>query len=259
MPQTISTCYQGDIAIVTIDNEAKRNALTQSMWEAVAETAQALQQHQHTRVVVVRGAGDKAFSAGADIAEFTELAKDPEKLALNNAAVQLAQQALEQLTKPTIAMIHGACVGGGCGLALACDFRFADARAKFAITPARLGLLYSKNDTRRLYNLVGPGLCRQMLYTGKSLQAEEALEAGLLTDVVSEGLQQHVLDFAAELAAGSQYSMRGIKQVLASLEGHGSATDEELQQLFDAAFSGEDCLEGAAAFLQKRPARFSFQ
>lgn len=247
------------VAWLTIDHEAKRNALTQAMWQSLAESVTALQDNPQVRVVVVRGAGDKAFSAGADITEFAELAKSPEMLAVNNDIVQVAQGALHRLTKPTIAMIYGACVGGGCGLALACDFRIAATTAKLGITPAKLGLLYSKADTRRLYNLVGPAVSREMLFTGKIVAAEQALAYGLVNEVVAaEDLRARVEVFALELAVGSQYSLRGIKQVLAALEGHGQLDDHELQGMFDAAFTADDCIEGCAAFLEKRQADFTW-
>lgn len=248
------------IATLVIQNEARRNALSQSMWEQLFNAVRALDEDSEVKVVVVRGSGNKAFSAGADISEFAELAADPEKLAANNDSVQRAQAALEALKKPTIALIFGACVGGGCGLALACDFRFASPQSTFAITPAKLGLLYSVNDTRRLYNLVGPAMTREILYTGRMLSAIEAEQMGMLNKLhADDELEQQVYRFADELAAGSQYALRGIKTVLAKLEGHGQATDEEIQALFDRAFTSEDCLEGTAAFLQKRPPKFTYK
>lgn len=259
MSGAIKTHIDNHIAWLTIDNEAKRNALTQEMWQSLETALTHLQQMPEVRVLVLRGAGNKAFSAGADIAEFTEMASSPERLASNNFFIQQAQQALQEFSKPTVAMIHGACIGGGCGLALACDFRLAAASARFAITPAKLGLLYSKADTRRLYNLVGPAVSREMLFTGASIDVNRALAIGLVNEIHEPtALQDRVLQFAGELAVASQYSIRGIKQVLASLEGHSDVEDERLQALFDEAFNGEDCLEGCEAFLQKRAPRFTY-
>ncbi|GAB3096598.1 enoyl-CoA hydratase/isomerase family protein [Aestuariicella hydrocarbonica] len=259
MSGAIKTHIENHIAWLTIDHEAKRNALTQVMWRSLDEALKHLQQLPEVRVLVVRGAGDQAFSAGADIKEFTEMVSAPDKLASNNRLIQQAQQSLQTFTKPTIAMIHGACVGGGCGLALACDFRLAASSARFAITPAKLGLLYSKADTRRLYNLVGPAACRELLFTGTSIDADKALRVGLVNEVHEQNtLLDRVTRFAGELATASQYSLRGIKQLLASLEGHGNLDDDQLQGLFDDAFNGEDCREGCQAFLQKRPPQFTY-
>lgn len=255
----ITLIRKGAIGTVVINNPKRRNAICQSMWEQLVEVIADIEVDSSVRVVIVRGAGEQAFSAGADISEFSSLVKDPQRLAANNKVVQRAQAALENLNRPTIAMIRGACVGGGCGLALACDFRFAEQGAKFAITPAKLGLLYSVRDTRRLYNLVGPGLTREMLYTGKMLTSEQAFDAGLLMSLTdSEQLLSKVDAFAAQLAAGSQYSIRGIKSVLALIEGHPTYTDKDIDELFEKAFSAEDSVEGAAAFIDKRPANFTW-
>lgn len=248
---------RGRVAHLFISNEERRNAISSHMWESIAEAVQQVAKDDELRVLVVEGAGRKAFSAGADIKEFAELLNDPARLGRNNELVQAAQQAIELLDKPTIAKVRGACVGGGCGLALACDFRIATPEARFGITPAKLGLLYSVADTRRLYNLVGPALSREMLFTGKILNAEEAKQAGMITRLVDdEQFDSVVEEFAAELAATSRYSLRGIKATLGYLEGTHPMSEATLQELFDRAFEGEDFNEGRQAFLEKRSANF---
>lgn len=247
------------IAVLTISNPTKRNAIDQSMWEAIADAMDSLHSDPSARVLVVKGAGEEAFSAGADISEFTELAKDSKRLKKNNRIVQAAQEKLEELDRPTIAMIRGACFGGGCGLALACDFRFAAIGSRFAITPAKLGLIYSVRDTRRLLDLVGPSFTKEMLYTAKTLSAEEALERGIINRLVSaDSLEKVTFEFAEQLNAGAQYSIRGIKEVIALLEGYGEKTEQDIEQMFDDAFNMPDCQEGVAAFLEKRNPKFEW-
>lgn len=248
----------GAIAHVVIANEARRNALNLSMWESLREVVQQIADDDGIRAVIVRGAGSKAFSAGADIKEFADLLKQPERLAYNNEMVQKAQLALEELSKPTIAQVTGACVGGGCGIALCCDFRFASPDASFGITPAKLGLLYSVPDTRRLHKLVGPTWTREMLYTGRILSASEAKAAGIVSRLVeADQLAETVNQFAAQLSANSSYSIGGIKATLSYLEGSERWSKAELEKMFDKAFESADFLEGRAAFLEKRAPVFN--
>lgn len=248
--------HQG-VATLVIDNPTRRNAVDGGMWEQLEHALVQLADDPAVRVLVVRGAGERAFSAGADISEFAELAADPQRLAENNRRIQQAQARLEAFPRPTIALIYGACVGGGCGLALACDYRLAADNATFGITPARLGLLYSERDTRRLHRLVGPAHCREILFGGDLFDGQRALQIGMLNQLLPAAELQSACDTLAEkLAGASRYALYGIKAMLASIEGYGQHTPEQLQSLFDEAFTAEDCREGAAAFLEKRPAKF---
>jgi enoyl-CoA hydratase/carnithine racemase len=253
----IELSLNGAVATLLINKPERRNALNQAMWAALHQAVLAIDANERIRAVVLTGEGGKAFCAGADISEFAEFAKESERQTENNKVVQNAQAALQALTKPTIAMIRGACVGGGCGLARACDFRFAEPEAKLGITPAKLGLLYSLADTRRLYNLVGPARSREMLYTGKIVGAAEAENIGLLNRVVAtDDLAKETYAFAETLALGSATSIAGMKQVLAVLEGQGAGGETNLETLFAEAFEGRDFREGTAAFMEKRSPNF---
>jgi len=253
----IELSLNGAVATLLINRPERSNALNQAMWKALHEAIATIVADDRIRAVVLRGAGGKVFCAGADISEFTQLAKKPEQQAENNEWVQKTQAALQALSKPSLAMISGACVGGGCGLALACDFRFAVPDAVLAITPAKLGLLYSLADTRRLYNLVGPGPTRELLFTGKMVEAEAALAIGLVNRVVAEGdIEAETFAFADTLASASATSISGMKQVLSVLEGRGNCSEMELEALFLAAFQGRDFREGTEAFLEKRSPDF---
>ncbi len=255
---SIELVRKGPIATLAINRPERRNALSQSMWETMAEYLDEVAADNSIRTLKVTGHGG-CFSAGADISEFTEIASDPERLRVNNHIVQVAQQKLEELAKPTIAVIDGACIGGGCGLALACDIRIASDTSFFAITPAKLGLIYSLRDTRRLLALVGPAFTKEMLYTGTKLDSALALEKGIINRrVAASELADTAQQLAQQLASGSQYSIRGIKQIIAALEGYGTLDEDAAQQLFDEAFTAADCQEGVQAFLDKRPANFTW-
>ncbi len=253
---------EGPQATLHIRRAAKMNALDSAMWQQLLAHCQALaQQLQHApadapRVLLLRGEPG-AFCAGADIDEMSTLVRDAAALAENNRIVTLAQQALEQLPLPTLAVIDGPCFGGGFGLAAACDFRIGSSRSRFAITPARLGLLYSIEDTRRAVALVGDTRARRLLMRSERLDAATALAWGVLDALVEpDALEDTVQDWAGGLAAQSTTSMAGIKATLGLLSGRGTASLVDVRQAFDAAFSGADFAEGAQAFLGKRLPRF---
>ena len=161
----IAVEFRGPVATLVLNRPERRNALDFDMWRTMLRELERLEADEAVRVVVVRGAGEQAFSAGADIKEFAALLEDRQRLEENNQVVQQAQIALEEFSKPTIAMIRGACMGGGCGIALACDLRLAEGAARFGITPAKLGLLYSERDTRRLHRLERGGMGRGIRFS----------------------------------------------------------------------------------------------
>lgn len=254
---TITIRQEEKIAYLTINREAKHNALTQDMWEQIVDCCDRLEKDLKPKVVVVTGAGDKAFSTGADILELREMIQDEQRLLANNTLVQQAQQRLERLPCATIAAINGLCFGGGLGIALACDFRLAASHAQFAITPAKLGLLYSIEDTRRLFNLVGLQRAKSMLYLGKKLDAQQACEWGLVNEVTDPAqLDTKTAALAADLLSASSDSIRGIKRTLHHISKLENSREEDVRELFSQAFSHDDFAEGALAFLEKRPADF---
>jgi enoyl-CoA hydratase/carnithine racemase len=171
--------------------------------------------------------------------------------------IQAAIAALEDFPKPTLALIEGPCVGGGCGLALACDLRVATANARFAITPAKLGLVYGLEDVRRLVQAVGVSAAKDMLFSGRLLDAGEALATGLVDRVVADGdLDQAADTLAAPMLAASSWSQQAQKAVFALLRGGGGQARQRSDALFGDAFAGADFAEGFAAFMEKRRPRF---
>ncbi|MCA0900835.1 enoyl-CoA hydratase/isomerase family protein [Microbulbifer agarilyticus] len=252
------------LARITLVNPDQRNAMTVAMWQQLASVLDQVEAHDQVRAVLISGAGSRAFCAGANIAELSQAMSDPAVMRQQNALIQEVQLKLQCLSRPTIALVRGACYGGGCGLALACDLRIADTAATFAITPAKLGILYSIEDTRRLVRAVGDGNAREMLLTGLPVDATRALQIGLVQHVAEgDALEDKARELARALIENSQYSVRWTKATLGFLAG-GSGDEPEkgkegadaLKRAFDAAFSGKDFAEGCAAFLARRKADF---
>lgn len=254
--QFITLSIEAGCAELRINRPHKRNALTRAMWGELYAALGAVAASGAVRLLVLRGSGG-VFSAGADLEEMGEFLADPVQLAASNALVRDTQLALERLGCMTLAVVEGACVGGGCGLALACDFRLALDDARFAITPARLGLLYSMEDVRRVLALVGAARARQLLLTAQPVDAATALGWGMLTEVCAPAELAGRIDAWRTLSAQvSPYSVAGIKRTIGMLGGAETMDAGALQQLFDGAFTHADFREGACAFLEKRAARF---
>ena len=254
----------GGLARITLNNPSQRNAMTTAMWQQLAQTLDVLEADSGVRAVVVSGAGERAFCAGANIDELTAAMHDAEEMRRQNALIRTVQVKLQQLSRPTLAVIRGACYGGGCGLALACDIRLAEMGASFAITPAKLGILYSLVDTRRLVSAVGQANARELLLTGLPVTAERAQQIGLVQRLAETAqLVQVESEIATSLVENSQYSLRWTKATLEFLSHSETDSREErdaertlLESAFEDAFSGSDFREGGAAFLARRKARF---
>lgn len=242
---------------VTLNRPDKRNALNSAMWVDLTRLAAQLSQDDRLRVVLLTGAGHEAFSAGADILEMRQSLADPPKMRAMQQAVLDAQVAWERIPIPTIAMIRGACTGGGCGLALSCDLRIATPDAFFAIPPAKLGLAYSLADTKRLYDLVGPSRTKEILYTGRRIDASEALRLGVINQIVRpDELEPYTLALAAEIASNAANSVRAAKAVVNLISAGTDAETPASQRYYDESFSSPEFLEGARAFMEKRVPKF---
>ncbi|MNM28037.1 putative enoyl-CoA hydratase echA8 [compost metagenome] len=252
----ISWSRDGAVARIGIHRPDKRNALATRHWAAIEAALDAIAASD-AQIVVLTGAPG-AFSAGADIDELGQLLTAPDAFAANNAQVQRTQLKLQRLPQTTLAVIDGACVGGGLGLALACDLRLSSTRSRFAITPAKLGLVYSADDSRRLVNTVGMARAREMLLTGRLLDAATALDWGLVNQLAdADGIEALEQAHLQQLLATSGQARRAIKTVLGHLGGDASLSAAQAEAAFNGAFSSSDFTEGAAAFLEKRAPRFS--
>jgi enoyl-CoA hydratase/carnithine racemase len=242
------------IAVLTIDRPEKRNALTQAMWTALPELLRQLATEPGLRVLLVTGAGG-SFSAGADITELARIYADPESAGAFHAANVRAEEALAAFPHPTLAVLRGACVGGGCQLAVACDLRFASPDARLGITPAKLGIVYPAVPTVRLVRLLGPARAKYLLYSGELLSAATALDYGLV-EVVDEDVEERALAFARTLASRSGQTQGAVKAVVAAeVEGGDpQAAIADWERLSRA--GSADVGEGLAAFVERRTPRF---
>ncbi|HEY3143309.1 MAG TPA: enoyl-CoA hydratase-related protein [Acidimicrobiales bacterium] len=239
------------VATLWLNRPAKRNAITRAMWTALPGLLEELASAPEVRVLVVRGVGG-VFSAGADIAEI-RAAPDPGYAAVNYAA----EEALVSFPKPTVAVVEGACVGGGCSLAVACDLRIADSSARFGITPARLGIVYPANALERVTHLVGPAAAKWLLFTGDLVDTDWALRTGFVDAVhTADELDAAVSELCAGLAERSLLTQQATKEMVAAVLRDGAVGDDLTQRWTKEAQTSPDGAEGMAAFLERRPPRF---
>lgn len=250
---------RGEVATLSFNRPQTRNALTLAIWQRLPEVLAKVERDPEVKVLVVRGAGRDAFASGADISEFETLRLGHEQAERYDAAVTRAEGALASFSKPSIAMIHGPCIGGGCELAVACDFRFSDEGGRFGITASKIGLVYGLAPTKRLVDLMGVARAKRMLFTGEIWSARQAYERGLVDEVwPRDDLEANTYDFAAQISARAQFSVRAAKaMVLAALQGQ-TAESEETGRLRSEGYATADYREGVRAFLEKRPAHFRY-
>lgn len=250
---------RGAVATIVLDHPRRRNAMTVAMWDQLGMVARELDADDSVAVIVLRGAGMEAFCSGADISEFESYRSTPEKALAYSHRVHHALEGLVNSSKPTIGMVYGFCVGGGCEIAIALDMRFVAEGSTFGIPAAKLGISIAYEDIKRLVDLVGPANASEILYTGRRVSAERALQMGLVNQVVpAADLERVTYDIADEISTSAptsvRWSKRGIRLVLRD-PAMDSAPDREEQAA--QAFGTEDFKEGVRAFMEKRPPRFS--
>ncbi|MEU3496219.1 enoyl-CoA hydratase-related protein [Kitasatospora cineracea] len=248
-------CWVGPerVATLLLDRPERRNAVTGAMWRALPGVLAELAARPDVRVLVLTGAAG-AFSAGADIAELAGVYADPASAGAYHAANVAAEQALAAFPRPTLAVVRGACVGGGCQLALACDLRLAAADARLGITPAKLGVVYPAVPTLRLAALVGPARAKYLLFSGELLPAARAESFGLLDEVLPPAeLDARAREFAGLLARRSPQTIGAVKAVLSVDPADAAAALEPWER---ASRTAPDVREGLAAFLERREPQF---
>ncbi len=245
----------GALGVLTLNRPDKLNALDQRTRQLVVDALQDLAHDQDIRVAILRGAGERAFVAGADVTEFASRTPTEQREVYRRPRVYEVAAAFP---KPLIAAIHGFCVGGGCELALACDLRVADRTALFSQAEIRLGLIPGAGGTQRLARLVGAGQAMRIALTGDFIEADEAYRIGLVEFLVAEGKHfDKARDLAERMARWSPVALRLAKQsVRAALETPLSAGLELERELFLSAFTSEDGREGVRAFVEKRKPEF---
>ncbi len=246
----------GTIGRIVLDNPSKRNATELAMYAAIPTAVAELTADPDLRVVILRGAGDQAFGAGSDISEFA-VRRVGDGAASYNAVEEHATEALRSVPVPVVALIHGPCMGGGLGLALCADLRIAADDATFAVPPGKLGIGYPAEAARRLRDIVGPAVAKELLFTARVVDAAEAQRLGLVNRVVAKAdLDAEVERLAEQIARLAPGTLRAAKLAVDAGE-----DDAEAVAAADAAvlacYHSEDYREGIAAFLEKRRPRFS--
>jgi enoyl-CoA hydratase/carnithine racemase len=248
------------IATIVLNRPEKRNAISYEGWLELRRLAEELAADDSVRVVVLRGADEKSFSAGADIKDFDRFRTDSEQAKVYQAAFDAAVDAIEAMPAPTICHIKGFCIGGGCELTLAADLRISANNGRFAIPAARLGIVVGHREMSRLVRLIGPGGATYILLTGRTIDAAEAFRLGLVTAVVPLGeIDGYVDELAREIAELAPLSHRVHKQILRRVMDDPSPaglTADEAGLTF-VNFDSEDFQEGRSAFLERRKPRFS--
>lgn len=248
---------EGPLAWLIADNPDRMNAYTSRMWAKIPQHIEAAEADPAVRVIILRGAGTRAFSAGADISEF-ENARTGTAAADYDRLNHEAFSALLGAAKPVIAMVHGFCLGGGLGIAACADLRLADQRAQFSIPAAKLGLGYNARWVRPLLALAPPTFVKEMLFTGRRISAEEALRIGIVNTLVdAESLEIAVRTLAADIAANAPLTVRAAKLSIDELVRHPETPDlAKLDAAILACFESADYAEGRRAFLEKRKPAF---
>jgi enoyl-CoA hydratase/carnithine racemase len=246
------------IGVLTISQPERLNAMRRRMWDDLPRVLATLASDPGVRAIVVRGEGTEAFSAGADISEFPENRTTVEAAERYSASVSAALDAVARTRTPTIAMVHGACAGGGAGIALSCGLRFADDRLRFSIPAARLGVVYEAEAIAALVHAVGESSAFDILVSGRTVTAAEALRIGLVNAVLPpDDLEAHTLAYAARVARNAPIPTEGAwVAIRAAREPGNDAWLRELARLQRAAIESADFAEGIAAFLEKRPPSF---
>lgn len=241
------------VGTLLLDNPRRKNAVTAAMWRAIPEAVRWLFAEAQARVLVVSGAGNGDFSAGADISEFAEVRRDTKTARVYEGANALAFASLRAAPVPVIAEIRGICFGGGFGLAAACDLRLADDTARFCLPPARLGLAYPADAVGDILRALGDQLARHALYTGDVMQADDLVRNGFLIECTApSALAGRVRSLAATIAANAPLSVRASKLAVRAFAENDEHAARDAAAFGAATFDSEDYAEGRRAFAERR-------
>ena len=249
----------GGVGYVIFNNPERHNAVSLDMWAATSDILEGFRNDPEVRVVVVTGAGGKAFVSGADISKFESERSSMDAVKHYNVTVGKANQSVYEFPKPTIAMIQGYCIGGGLGLALCCDLRIASDNSKFGVPAAKLGLGYSYPGLKRLVNIVGPAFAKEIFYTGRQFDASEAREMGLVNRIVPVAeLETYVRTYADTIASNAPLTLKAVKFIVGETVKDESQRDlARANELVENCFTSQDYTEGRRAFMEKRKPKFT--
>ena len=250
---------EGHVATMTFNNPERHNAVSLEMWEAAADMLTACINDAEVRVVVLTGAGGKAFVSGADISKFGSERATQEGVATYNAATERFYAALHEFPKPTIAMIRGYCIGGGLGVAAACDIRIATANSRFAVPAAKLGLGYDYPGLKRLTDIVGPSFAKEIFFTARQFDAEEAQQMGFVNRIVPDAeLETYVKTYTDTISSNAPMTIAAVKFTIGEVLKDESKRDlARTAEMVRQCFASSDYVEGRTAFMEKRKPVFT--
>lgn len=255
MPTTTDTIFEtsGPIATLTFNRPDARNAMTWAMYEALVQACDRVDADPAVHVLVLRGAGGRAFVSGTDIAQFQSFGKPGDGVRYE-AKLDSVLDRLERVTKVTIAEVHGVAVGGGCAIALCCDLRVATPDSTFGVPIARtLGNTLSAATCGRMIALLGPSRLKELLFTGRLMTAAELHSAGVVNRIaVAAALEHNVRELAGEIVANAPLTIRSIKEMTRRLLAKSRLSSDEERDLIELCYTSEDFKEGVTAFLEKR-------
>ena len=250
MTGTIELERRDHVAWLVINDEARHNAMSLAMWHSLAQHVHALEADPQVRVVVLRGAGHNAFVSGANISEFEQVRGSAQATEAYNAAVAAAQSALSNARMPVIAAISGICFGGGMGLALSCDIRYASQDARFRIPAARLGLAYAYDGVRALLQQLRPADLAEVLFAARIFSADQAQQAGMV-NTLCDDVFAHAEATAQAIAGNAPLSVAAAKRAMRDILA-GQPESQAMRAMAEACFDSADYKEGRLAFAEKR-------
>ena len=252
--ERIKAWLEGQVLHIRFNNPARHNALSLDMWEAVPLLLEKAEQDDNVRMVVFSGEGDKAFVSGADISQFEDLRAQKEAVTRYEQLAEAALQGIYEFAKPTVACIRGYCIGGGVNVAISCDIRIASSDSVFAIPATRLGLGYRFSAMKNLTQLVGPGYAKDIFFTGRRLDATEALHVGLVNRVAEAAeLPALLAEYTIAITTGAPLTIKAGKRIIQEVLKLDTDFDADMcRQLILDCFESEDYAEGRTAFMEKR-------
>ncbi len=255
----ILSSADGALGTLTFNNPERHNAMSLDMWREAALVFDTLLADPAVRVIILSGAGGKAFVSGADISKFERERASSDSVAIYNDAVDQFSRRLMEAEKPVIAMIRGYCIGGGVGIAVCCDLRVCTDKSRFGVPAAKLGLGYGIENIRRLMSVVGPQFATEMLFTARQFTADEALRMGMVNHVAADDeIESYVHRMANTIAENAPLTLRAAKGIVRELLRDPAARDTaRCEELVRACFESEDYQEGRRAFLEKRKPEFN--
>jgi enoyl-CoA hydratase/carnithine racemase len=258
-PQYLQLDSRNGVSTLTLNNPARHNAMNFAMWQALPDLLNEIVADRATRVLILTGAGERAFCSGNDVSEFDQVRSTPAQIEHYNGLQRIVCERLAALSKPTIAMIDGYCLGAGLEFALLCDFRYCTPASRFAVPAVKLGLPYRYEDIVKLLDVIGPARAREMILNGRQIEGERAAEIGLVHQLAPsrETLLRIVAELAGELVEAAPLSLAAAKLAINEAMRRDAGPDlARCKTLADEVYASQDYVEGRAAFAAKRRPRF---